>query len=784
MHFSFLLRQRTVPSVCYGLCHFSAEPSSRPNRGQGNARDFWYNPHVKIRLSVLLSVLLACVCRIAAADAAADMPVARSIADLNAAANAADGKTMRFDITARITQPGIPGKRSFVAEDETGVARFGTNPSISHLCPTNAGDIVHIRGVTTHSRSRTRRFENDTTEIELVRHGPRPEPIPISGHELYSRRDTFQRLVAIDGTVHDTFRDEIDPLYSFIVLNSGGVIVYVAVFSEYVTRTELDALVGSTVSIVGINDENGLGGRTLLQRLVYVNSLSDIKALSASAAEPFDVPPLSEPPLSEPPLSLGATLSESSRRRATGHVIAVWNAASSALMSTDNGELLRVDLRTPPAPRYGEHVEVVGLPETDLYHVNLTRAIWRPAPGRPFADEEPVDVTAEQLVSSSSDVTVKNAGLHGRAVRIRGVVRGLPAVGLENDKVYLESNQALVPIDASSCPQSFKDIAAGCTVEVSGTLVNDTENWRPNRVLPQIREVLIAVRKPGDVRVLARPPWWTTGRLFALVGALVAVIFGIFAWNVALRRRAERRGQELADERVAHIASELKVVERTRLAVELHDSLSQTLTGVSMGIDAALDMAGDVPGDLKGQLRYTSRAVEACRTELKNCLWDLRSQALGESDMNAAIKLALSQIVSRTALDVRFDAPRELFSDNTAHTILRIVRELASNAVRHGHATSIRIAGSADGGTLRLSVADNGRGFDIETAPGVLEGHFGLQGIRERVDRLDGTFDIESSPGGGTRVQVTMKIQDLIPRASGGGSLTPELQDERGSQAT
>ena len=705
--------------------------------------------NVKLRLFILLAL----VCRLAAADAAADIQVARSIADLNAAANAADGKTMRFDITARITQPGIPGKRSFVAEDETGVARFGTNPSISHLCPTNAGDIVHIRGVTTHSRSRTRRFENDTTEIELVRHGPRPEPIPISGHELYSRRDTFQRLVAIDGTVHDAFRDEIDPLYSFIVLNSGGVIVYVAVFSESVTHTELDALVGSTVSVVGINDENGLGRRTMLQRLVYVNSLSDITVLSTSAAAPFDVPTLSEPTL-----PLGAALSESSRRRATGHVIAVWNAASSALISTDDGELLRVDLRTPPAPRYGEHVEIVGLPETDLYHVNLTRAIWRPAPGGPFADEKPVAVTAEQLVSSRSDVTIKNARLHGHAVRIRGVVRGLPAVGLENGKVYLESGPSLLPIDASSCPRSFDGVTAGCTVEVSGTLVNDTENWRPNRVLPQIREVLIAIRRPGDVRVLARPPWWTTGRLFALVGALVAVILGAFAWNVALRRRAERRGQELADERVAHIASELKVVERTRLAVELHDSLSQTLTGVSMGIDAALDMADATPGELKSQLMYTYRAVEACRTELRNCLWDLRSHALGESDMNAAITLALSQIVSRTAISVRFSVPRDRLSDKTAHTILRIIRELASNAIRHGHATSIRIAGSIDGGTLRFSVSDNGLGFDAGSAPGVAEGHFGLQGIRERVERLDGEVKISSSPGNGTKVTVAFDI--------------------------
>ena len=96
--------------------------------------------------------------------------------------------------------------------------------------------------------------------------------------------------------------------------------------------------------------------------------------------------------------------------------------------------------------------------------------------------------------------------------------------------------------------------------------------------------------------------------------------------------RPERRGKELAAEQVAHVSSELKVYERTRLAVELHDSLSQTLTGVSMGIDSAIDLAQGLSDDLKRQLEYTSKTVEACRTELKNCLWDLRSEALEATD--------------------------------------------------------------------------------------------------------------------------------------------------------
>ena len=70
--------------------------------------------------------------------------------------------------------------------------------------------------------------------------------------------------------------------------------------------------------------------------------------------------------------------------------------------------------------------------------------------------------------------------------------------------------------------------------------------------------------------------------------------------------------------------------------------------------------------------------------------------------------------------------------------------------MRHGGAANIRIAGEVHVGALNLSVRDDGCGFDIGCRPGQTEGHFGLDGILERVERLGGTFTIESSPGRGT----------------------------------
>ena len=88
--------------------------------------------------------------------------------------------------------------------------------------------------------------------------------------------------------------------------------------------------------------------------------------------------------------------------------------------------------------------------------------------------------------------------------------------------------------------------------------------------------------------------------------------------------------------------------------------------------------------------------------------------------------------------------------------MIRIIRELASNAVTHGAARTIRIAGALDDGQLHISVKDDGSGFDTANYPGTAEGHFGLDGIHERISRLGGTFKITSSPGEGTSASMTL----------------------------
>ena len=117
-------------------------------------------------------------------------------------------------------------------------------------------------------------------------------------------------------------------------------------------------------------------------------------------------------------------------------------------------------------------------------------------------------------------------------------------------------------------------------------------------------------------------------------------------------------------------------------------------------------------------------------------------------------------------LSIRFNIPRKRLSDDMAHVLMRIIRELVINAVRHGRATAVKIAGSDDGDRLLFSVRDNGSGFDPDNCPGVLQGHFGLQGIQERINQFNGEMKIDSVPDKGTHVTIALDMPATSPAAT------------------
>ena len=692
-------------------------------------------------------ISLFCLC-CALSCAATTNAVLRRVADVTDAIDRRlDG--VPFDVTVRVLIPGVSDRRNFLAADDSGGEFFGLAPEIENLCPTNAGILVRLSGTVFFRPEGPQGAE--TRRIDILGNTPPPTPETITPNDLSD--DRFRNhLVRIEGIVHDAFRDEIDPSWVFLTLNCTGGVVYFAVFTEATTDAELDRLIGARVRVRGACVKERNNTRKRIGRIISANSMGAITILSPGLANRFDAPLLNELHVSRPsePTALG-------RHRAVGHVIAVWRRES-LLLKTDTDNIVRVDLAHGEPPRYGAHIEAVGFPETDLYRINLSRAVWRPAPDVPFTAEPPRTPTARRLLVDHRGRTRISAWYHGHVVRLNGLVRSLPGVDSQDGRLYLEDDGFLIPVDASACPAALDGVTIGCTLEVTGTCVTETDNWRSGNVFPRIKEILLVVRTPDDVRILSRPPWWTPQRLFLLVGALLAALIAIGVWNRILRRLVERRSRQLFKAEIARAASELRVTERTRLAVELHDALSQNISSAALQVNAAERLSGVNREKELHHLGIAAKTLLSCREELHNCIWDLRNQALDEPDIGKAIRRMLHVSLGDVNPTIRFNVPRRELDDNTLHAVLKIIRELAVNAVRHGKAKTIRIAGALDGDLIRFSVTDDGTGFDPLHHPGIADGHFGLQGIAERIRQFDGTMDIESAPGAGTRIAISIRI--------------------------
>ena len=675
-------------------------------------------------------------------------------ADLARSTLAEDGPRFSFDLPARLTHVlanRADGVVELAVEDDTGAAVvFGPAWQLPpDLVP---GSRIRMTGKSAVGNNTIPLF----SDIAPAGRGPAPALREASCQEVLSGACDW-RPVRVSGTVRDVFYSELNPDWVVLVVSDRDVALSASTPATGLDLSQIEALTDARVSIAGVCLPRDGSSRRHVGRVFHFAGMSALQVLTPGTKDPFDKPPLDDLEQLSP-----AELARLGRHRATGRVLSSWPGGN-VLLKTARGRIVHVELAKDVRPAAGSYAEVAGFPESNLYCLNLTRAIWREAPALDIPPERVRGLSAREIRHAAEGRSWFDPAFHGRRVRMRGVVRGVPGPENPGTILHVEDGAFLFPVEIGAVSNLLGRVEANSTIEITGTCVMDTENWKPNMVFPQIKGFTVVVDDPAGIRVLARPPWWTTGRLMGVIGILLAALGGIFAWNRALNRLAERRGRELLQAQIGEVQADLKKEERTRLAVELHDALAQSITGASMQIDAAYDLRGEAPEEMLDHLEFAAKTLKSCRDELRNCLWDLRSQALEETDMTRAVLRTLQPHLGDVQFTARFNVPRKKFSDNTAHAVLCIVRELVVNALHHGKATEIRVAGSDDADAIRFSVRDNGLGFTPGECPGVLQGHFGLQGIRERVAKLGGHMEIESAPGRGTRISIGIPHPEDIP---------------------
>ena len=558
-------------------------------------------------------------------------------------------------------------------------------------------------------------------------------------HDLHS--------VTVEGTVVDVIRDEIDSNFHILLLKDGA-----TTLPCFVEQPTLPCdLQDARVRLTGIYHRLVNGLRRFSGP--YIDVMSDISVLATAPADLMDAPAIDPYDFMTP-----KDIAKMDRRSLVGTVLATWGG-NRAMLRGGDAVVNVIFAGNAPLPPCGATVKVSGYPGTDLYRLVLSKCVWAAAdaPDGEPAEDKAEDVSPSRILLNARHMPQIDSKYHGRLIRLRGVVHALPKEYDADRRLLVESDGFRVPVDFSSNPSAADGVALGCEVEVTGRCLMESGNWQPYEVMPQISGFAVVLRSPADLRVLAYPPWWTPQRLLIVIAALFAALVGFFIWNRVLNRIVERRSRALFKEQVSHVSADLRTKERTRLAIELHDSISQNLTGVTLGIKAARTTARNDLETALGHLDIAERSLTSCHTELRNCLWDLRHGTLESMDMNEAIRQVLRPQVGDIDLVVRFNVPRRRLTDNTAYSILKIIRELAVNAVHHGRATALRVAGALERDRVLFSVSDNGCGFDPKTVPGPEQGHFGLLGITERVNSFEGSISIESAPGRGTRIALSLK---------------------------
>lgn len=628
--------------------------------------------------------------------------------------------------------------------------------------PVRTGDVIRAKGRTNlvlddGMRQKSLVFD----DYAITGRKPPPETPRMSVGDIANGKADF-RTVRTRGFVSEVFPDQIDPKWNYLILNGDGEPLYVAVPNDDAqTPDRLNRLIDAEVELVGAGLPHYCAERVFIGPHLELWGEDCITVLRPAPADPFNSPPLEDISHVNP-----KTLANMHRRRTCGQVLAVWGG-NRVLVCEPDGRLVGVELaEADPLPAYGDRIDAVGFPQTDLFHLLLTRACWRPAcvpGGNAPRSLKPHPISAREILLDDQGKRKIRIGCHGDLVRMTGTIRTLPNDGTTNGTIGLECDGFLVTLDTSALGSTPADLALGCTVEATGVCILQAENWSASRPFPTIGAITLVPRTEDDLRVLTHPPWWTPGRLLCVIGSLLALIAGAALWIRGLNRVIVRRSHELMREELAHKSAELRYEERLNLAVELHDSLSQNLSGLACQISAVGKV---LPGDAapaRERLDIANRMLLSSRTELKRCLWDLRNNALDCRNFADAIVGAVGPLVGTAALITDFDIPRSHLSDTVAHAVLCIIRELAVNAVRHGEAGEIRVTGRQAADGISFTVRDDGRGFDAAHPADSFTGHFGLEGIRDRVARLNGKFKIESQPGGGTLATVTIPLSTETP---------------------
>ena len=221
--------------------------------------------------------------------------------------------------------------------------------------------------------------------------------------------------------------------------------------------------------------------------------------------------------------------------------------------------------------------------------------------------------------------------------------------------------------------------------------------------------------------------------------------------NLELQRKAQEA--ELAAQR-----------ERDRIAREIHDGIAQSMYALNLSLETTSELADRENGPLREQLQKLVPLAKKTLLETRHYIYDLKPLLAGESDLVGMVENQAKefQMVAGVPVRLSIEGGPGQASVALATGLYRIMQEALANVLKHAGASDVTVTLVFDPDRVRLSVRDNGLGFQPENAPA----GYGLENMAHRAQELGGTFQIESGPDQGTLVTVALPAREVRHEAN------------------
>jgi signal transduction histidine kinase len=271
----------------------------------------------------------------------------------------------------------------------------------------------------------------------------------------------------------------------------------------------------------------------------------------------------------------------------------------------------------------------------------------------------------------------------------------------------------------------------------------------------------VLLNSPDDIRVLARPSWWTIRHALTVMGGMLLGLLAALVWITMLRRQVEERSRQLTSEIKSRERAERQHAleeERARIAQDLHDDLGATLTEIRF-LSAVKSHDSLVPENTRYQLSEVSEKSRQLVSSLDEIVWAVNPANDSLSSLASYLRHVAEEFFRNTSVRCRLDVDESLpavpLTSEVRHNLYLSIREALNNIAKHAQASEVWLRIHWSDQTLRIVLEDNGCGF---ANAAILTPGDGLPNMRRRLEKIGGRFECESSLGSGTVCRISLPI--------------------------